>query len=231
MEAWRPLAEHSGLRLVRDGAARAEGAAARRGRSRSVLDAVLDNAIKFSPPGGAIAVRTRRPPDEVEIAVRDTGPGLAPEELDRATDRFWRSPAQSNVEGSGLGLAIAARTVELAGGGLRLELPAGGGLRVVARLRAAGRTRRRVPTRSADGRSVGRLRPVEALGARGAAAPAGCRSPRGGRWSAPPRLARASSSWAANSTPTSASASSSGMPAVTSRTLRTSRRSPGRGMP
>ena len=45
--------------------------------------------------------------------MRDTGPGLAPDELDRATGRFWRSPAQTNVEGSGLGLAIAARTVEL----------------------------------------------------------------------------------------------------------------------
>jgi signal transduction histidine kinase len=61
-------------------------------------------------------------------------PGIAADELERATDRFWRSPSRSNVEGSGLGLAIAARTVELAGGSLRLESPEGGGLRVVARL-------------------------------------------------------------------------------------------------
>lgn len=67
----------------------------------------------------------------------DTGPGIAPAELTRATDRFWRSPAQINIEGSGLGLAIAARTVELAGGELRLESPTGGGLLVVARLPAA----------------------------------------------------------------------------------------------
>lgn len=69
--------------------------------------------------------------------VRDRGPGLPAEQLERATDRFWRSPAQSNVEGSGLGLAIAARTVELAGGELRPELPTGGGLRVVARFARA----------------------------------------------------------------------------------------------
>jgi signal transduction histidine kinase len=73
----------------------------------------------------------------VEVAVRDTGPGIPADELDRATARFWRSPAQSNVEGSGLGLAIAARTVELAGGALCLERPDGGGLRVVARLPAS----------------------------------------------------------------------------------------------
>ena len=84
--------------------------------------------------GDVITVHTARRDRRVEIAVRDTGPGLAPDELERATDRFWRSPSQSNVEGSGLGLAIAARTVELAGGTLALESPDGGGLRVVARL-------------------------------------------------------------------------------------------------
>jgi signal transduction histidine kinase len=90
--------------------------------------------VKFSPPGGTITVRTAATDSHVEISVRDTGPGLPPEELERATDRFWRSPGQSNVDGSGLGLAIAARTVELAGGDLCLELPDGGGLLVRARL-------------------------------------------------------------------------------------------------
>jgi signal transduction histidine kinase len=136
VEAWRPLAEHTGLELVRSGV-RGLTAVASRGAVETVLDAVLDNAVKFSPPGGAITVHTSVDADQVEVAVRDLGPGLAPDELARATDRFWRSPAQSNVDGSGLGLAIAARTLELGGGELRLELPAGGGLRVVARLRRA----------------------------------------------------------------------------------------------
>lgn len=134
IDTWRPLADHEGLRLVRDGV-QGLRAVATVGAIETVLDAVLDNAIKFSPPGGTVTVSATATPTDVEIAVRDTGPGLAPDELERATDRFWRSPAQNNVEGSGLGLAIAARTVALAGGELRLELPAGGGLRVVARLR------------------------------------------------------------------------------------------------
>lgn len=134
VEAWRPLAEHTGLELVRSGV-RGLTAVAPQGAVETVLDAVLDNAVKFSPPGGTITVHTSVDADQVEVAVRDLGPGLAPDELARATDRFWRSPAQSNVDGSGLGLAIAARTLELGGGELRLELPAGGGLRVVARLR------------------------------------------------------------------------------------------------
>ena len=137
IEAWRPLAEHTGLRLERAGQP-GLAAAAPVGAVETVLDAVLDNAVKFSAPGDVITVHTARCGDRVEIAVQDTGPGLAPDELERATDRFWRSPSQSNVEGSGLGLAIAARTVELAGGSLRLESPEGGGLRVLARLPAAG---------------------------------------------------------------------------------------------
>jgi signal transduction histidine kinase len=91
-----------------------------------------------------VVVSTSATPEWVEIAVRDTGPGLLPDQLDRATDRFWRGSAE-NSEGSGLGLAIAARTVELAGGGLRLERPPRGGLRVVVRLRRAGNEPPTVP--------------------------------------------------------------------------------------
>ncbi|HYH32037.1 MAG TPA: HAMP domain-containing sensor histidine kinase [Pseudonocardia sp.] len=136
LEAWRPLAEHMDLQLVRGGVP-GRRVLAPEGAIETVLDAVLDNAVKFAPPGSSISVRTGTVDGFVEIAVRDTGPGMAPEELERATGRFWRSPGQSNVEGSGLGLAIAARTLEVAGGELALELPAGGGLRVVARLRPA----------------------------------------------------------------------------------------------
>ncbi len=131
LEAWRPLAEHEGVALTREGH-HGLRAVASAGAIETVLDAVLDNAIKFSSPGEAIVVCTVATASHVEIAVRDHGPGIDPDELDRATGRFWRSAGQSNVEGSGLGLAIAARTTEVAGGELRLELPPGGGLCVVA---------------------------------------------------------------------------------------------------
>jgi signal transduction histidine kinase len=136
IEAWGPLAAHTGLQLVHAGSGGLIALASAQALE-VVLDALLDNAIKFCAAGGVITVCTSATPADVEVAVRDTGPGLDPGELERATDRFWRSPAQSNVEGSGLGLAIAARTVELAGGSLRVELPPGGGLLVVARLRRA----------------------------------------------------------------------------------------------
>jgi signal transduction histidine kinase len=136
IEAWRPLAEHTGLRLRREGL-RGLRVRATAGAIETLLDAVLDNAVKFTPSGGAVTVSVDATADNgglVEISVRDTGPGIPTDELERATDRFWRSPAQSSVDGSGLGLAIAARTVELAGGELALSLPRDGGLRVAARL-------------------------------------------------------------------------------------------------
>lgn len=163
VEAWRPLAEHSGLTLLRTGARRLR-AIGPEGAVETVLDAVLDNAVKFTPAGGAVTVDVGAEADEVRLAVTDTGPGLAPDELERATDRFWRSPAQSNVEGSGLGLAIAARTVEQAGGRLVISRPPRGGLRVTAHLR-----------RAAD-----RATPAASAGAGTTAGPAGTAG-----WSAP----------------------------------------------
>jgi signal transduction histidine kinase len=134
LDAWRVLAEAGGLSMAHTGElglrVRVPG-----GTVETLLDAVLDNAIKFSPPGGTIDVRTdRAEPGQVLLSVRDQGPGLAPDELARATDRFWRSPGQPNVEGSGLGLAIARTTAQRCGGALRLDLPAGGGLRVCIQL-------------------------------------------------------------------------------------------------
>ncbi|MGW5052519.1 sensor histidine kinase [Actinokineospora sp. NPDC004072] len=101
-----------------------------------ILDALLDNALKFTPPGERVRVVVSATDHRVELAVRDHGPGLRPEELERATDRFWRSHAHQNVPGSGLGLAIVSRVVEKAGGDLRLDLPEGGGLRVTVVLPA-----------------------------------------------------------------------------------------------
>ncbi|MFE0026620.1 sensor histidine kinase [Amycolatopsis sp. NPDC059021] len=95
-----------------------------------VLDALLDNALKFTAPGTEVRVSVRRDGERVTLAVRDHGPGLRPDELERALDRFWRSSAHQNVPGSGLGLAIVNEIVALSNGELKLDLPEGGGLRV-----------------------------------------------------------------------------------------------------
>lgn len=100
----------------------------------AVLDALLDNALKFTESDTSVLVELGRLDSRATLAVRDHGPGLRPEELERATDRFWRSQTHQNVTGSGLGLAIVRRVAELAGGDVRLDLPDGGGLRVTVEL-------------------------------------------------------------------------------------------------
>ncbi|SDZ08096.1 Signal transduction histidine kinase [Amycolatopsis xylanica] len=99
-----------------------------------VLDNLIDNALKFSEPGSVVEIGVEAVEDGVELSVRDHGPGLRPEELERATDRFWRSQSHQNVPGSGLGLAIVSEIATLADGRVRLELPDGGGLRVIVTL-------------------------------------------------------------------------------------------------
>jgi two-component system sensor histidine kinase MprB len=97
-----------------------------RGVRSRILRAVtnlLDNAGKWSPPGGVVEVAVRG----LEITVRDHGPGIAPEDEKRVFDRFWRAPAARQLPGSGLGLAIVKDVAETHGGRVTLERPSGGG--------------------------------------------------------------------------------------------------------
>ncbi|MFJ5927256.1 sensor histidine kinase [Kitasatospora sp. NPDC092948] len=114
-DAWQPLADRRQVRIQWQGPPMAHAWADPIGFG-SALDAVLDNALKFSPPDSTVRVGLTITKDEVTAAVSDAGPGLTEEELARVGDRFWRSSRHQNVDGSGLGLSIA-RTLLLAGGG------------------------------------------------------------------------------------------------------------------
>ncbi|MBT2391280.1 HAMP domain-containing histidine kinase [Streptomyces sp. ISL-1] len=96
---------------------------------------VLDNAVKFSPPGAAVEVALKGG----ELTVRDHGPGIPADELPYVFERFWRSPSARSLPGSGLGLSIVARTVQQSGGEISIEPAAGGGggTRAVIRLPGA----------------------------------------------------------------------------------------------
>ncbi|HET6711342.1 HAMP domain-containing sensor histidine kinase [Amycolatopsis sp.] len=85
---------------------------------RAVLN-VLDNAIKFSPPGSVVRVHC----EPGLLVVTDQGPGVPAEDRDRAFARFWRAPAARALPGSGLGLAIVADTVRAHGGRVRFADP------------------------------------------------------------------------------------------------------------
>ncbi|MEU6085015.1 HAMP domain-containing sensor histidine kinase [Streptomyces sp. NPDC047108] len=112
--AWRPVADRERVTLTYEGPAGATAWADPVALS-SALDAVVDNALKFTPEGEAVRVGVEHDGDTVRIVVADGGPGLTEEELARIGDRFWRSGRHQNVSGSGLGLSIT-RALLAAGG-------------------------------------------------------------------------------------------------------------------
>ncbi len=114
--AWTPVAESKGVRLSGDcppTTAWADPIAL-----SSALDAVIDNALKFTPEGEGVAVEVSSNGAVSTVVVADGGPGLGDEELGRIGDRFWRSPGHQNVKGSGLGLSISRALLEAGGGAI-----------------------------------------------------------------------------------------------------------------
>jgi two-component system CheB/CheR fusion protein len=92
-------------------------------RLKEVLFNLLSNAINFTPAGGKIGLRAREVAIGVEIEVWDNGNGIAPQDLERVFEGFFRieTPPSRLVEGTGLGLSIARKLVELHGGKLELS--------------------------------------------------------------------------------------------------------------
>jgi signal transduction histidine kinase len=92
---------------------------------RQVVVNLLSNAVQFTPPGGRVEVSARLADGQVEVAVADTGPGIAPSERDLIFDEFQQ--ARGTRDGTGLGLPIARRFIELHGGRLWVETAPGSG--------------------------------------------------------------------------------------------------------
>jgi heavy metal sensor kinase len=122
------LAEEKGQTIVVEasGAPRCEGD---RMVLRQALINLVDNAIKYSPTGGYIRVRTSVAPTGASLEVIDSGPGIAPERRSRIFDRFYRGAPAGDGTGAGLGLSISKWAVEVNRGRLSWEGgPAGGSI-------------------------------------------------------------------------------------------------------
>ncbi|MER5872485.1 HAMP domain-containing sensor histidine kinase [Streptomyces sp. NPDC002044] len=127
--SWRPYAEEQGVRLTVTGRSAVTGWADPIALS-SALDAVIDNALKFTPSGEEVEVSVEAVARTVRVVVADRGPGLTEDELLRVGDRFWRSGRHQNVKGSGLGLSISRALLAAGGGSLSYENNPPHGLRV-----------------------------------------------------------------------------------------------------
>ncbi len=98
---------------------------------------LIDNAVKFSPPGGRVLVAAAPAGTGVEIAVSDEGPGIPANDRTRVVERFYRGEAARSTPGAGLGLALVQAVAQLHGGDLALD-DAAPGLRAVLRLPLSG---------------------------------------------------------------------------------------------
>jgi two-component system sensor histidine kinase QseC len=99
----------------------------------SMIDNLINNAIKYSPPGSTVVVHVAREGTQALLTVADEGPGIPPALRERVFDRFFRNPDQSQ-SGSGLGLAIVKSVVDRHCGEVALGETANGGLLATVRL-------------------------------------------------------------------------------------------------
>ena len=146
MEAMRPRAEAKGIALALQSDPALPSTSLDVTRIAQVMDNLLENAITHTPEGGSVTVSCRVSANAfenvlemekvLELEVADTGRGIAPEDLPRLFDRFYRAdPSRSrSTGGSGLGLTIARRLVEAHGGTIGAESVPGEGSRFTIRL-------------------------------------------------------------------------------------------------
>ncbi len=134
--AWSPTAEAKGVTLV--GECPATTAWVDPVALSSALDAVIDNAVKFTPEDQRVEVTVASNGDTATVVVTDLGPGLTDEELVRIGDRFWRSGHHQNIKGSGLGLSISRALLSAGGGTIAYARHEPHGLKVTVRVPRGG---------------------------------------------------------------------------------------------
>jgi two-component system, OmpR family, phosphate regulon sensor histidine kinase PhoR len=142
VDRYQPRASAAGLMLRAEPAEGEIQAMGDRAKTDQALQNIVDNALKFTR-SGQVVVTVSSDQARVEIAVRDTGPGIPPRDLPRIFERFYKvDRARGGQPGSGLGLSIARHLVQLQGGTITAESTPGAGTLVRVRLPRAPLTSR-----------------------------------------------------------------------------------------
>jgi signal transduction histidine kinase len=106
-------------------------------RLEQIVSNLLSNAVRHTPPGGLVAVAVAAEPAAVRVDVRDTGAGIAPEELPHIFERFYRGQSEAGRGGAGLGLALVKELAEAMGGSVEVTSQPGEGSCFTVRLPVA----------------------------------------------------------------------------------------------
>jgi NtrC-family two-component system sensor histidine kinase KinB len=125
-DAFRPRAEDRGIQLTVTAPPELPPVAADAGQLGRALHNLLDNALRYTPRGGRVALAASAQDGKVTLAVSDSGPGIAPQYLPHIFERFFRVPGQSKG-GTGLGLAIVREVATAHGGSATCESRPGEG--------------------------------------------------------------------------------------------------------
>jgi signal transduction histidine kinase len=115
VDLYRDVADAKGVTLVADTPADVV-VIADRTRLEQVAANLIDNAVKYTPPGGRVDVEVRRTEDAAILRVRDSGPGIPLDEQPRIFDRLFRGDTSRTERGLGLGLSLVKAIVEAHGG-------------------------------------------------------------------------------------------------------------------
>jgi signal transduction histidine kinase len=126
LAAYQPLFSKRGVTFTSSVGAPGVIAAFDHDRIVQVLSNLLSNAMKFTPAGGAVTLRLERYDDHVELAVSDTGPGIAADALPRVFNRFWQARSEPGT-GLGLGLYICEKIIAAHAGRIWVESEIGSG--------------------------------------------------------------------------------------------------------
>src|SRR5215210_1187772 len=143
ISSFQPQAEQQGVRLEGEIVGDVDPVLANPPRLQRVLHNLVSNALRHTPPDGAVTLRATREGDEVRVEVSDTGEGISSEDLPRVFERSFRAERsrtraeREDSPGAGLGLAIARGLIEAHGGTMDVESDLGHGSRFLFTLRRA----------------------------------------------------------------------------------------------
>lgn len=127
VSTYQPLAEEKGVRLAYTVPEELPPVACSLNGLRQIVINLLHNSIKFTPKGGQVWVRAKPQGNQISIEFRDTGIGIAPSELPKIFDRFYRGRQSGEDSGVGLGLTIVQQLVTRSGGSISVKSKPGEG--------------------------------------------------------------------------------------------------------